>query len=262
MTNKEYRQTEGISRSELNILRTQSPFHLKYALENPGEEDTKSLHFGRASHKMILEPDTFFDEFVVAPLCDRRTKEGKEIYSRFLLEAEGKEIIEHDELDMILAMKESIDANPVARALLTGECEQSFFWTDDATGEKLKVRPDCMTEYNGRKYIVDYKTTDSCADGHFERSVNRYGYKFQAGMYREGVFQNTFEDYGFAFVAQEKKAPFAARVFICNDDFLQEGFEQFRQTLDIYHWCKTNDNFYGYEGADSIVTELCGEGEI
>ena len=48
-----------------------------------------------------------------------------------------------------------------------------------------------------RKFIVDYKTTDSCEDGHFERSARQYGYKFQSGMYTEGVTINTGDDYDF-----------------------------------------------------------------
>ena len=80
-------------------------------------------------------------------------------------------------------------------------------------------------------------------------------------MYREGVFQNTFEDYGFAFVAQEKKAPYAARVYICNEDFIQEGYEQFRTAISTYHWCKEHDNLYGYEGPENVTSELLGEGE-
>ena len=262
MTNKEYRETDGVSRSELFVLFSQTPMHLKYRQENPTEDDTPALAEGRAVHKYILEPDTFFDEFVVAPQCDRRTKEGKEIYNNFVAEAAGKEVIAQDLMDKIMEMTKVLNQNETARKFLTGEHEQSFFWTDAKTGEACKVRPDCITEVNGKKYIVDYKTTDSCQDGHFERSVRKYGYKFQAGMYVEGLFQNTFDEYGFAFVAQEKKAPFAVRVYVCNEDFISEGFEQFRQTLDLYHWCKEHDKWYGYEGADNIITDLVGEGDI
>ena len=164
--------------------------------------------------------------------------------------------------EKITAMADAVNMNEQARKFLDGLHEESFFWTDAETGEKCKVRPDCIAEVDGKKYIVDYKTTDSCMDGHFERSVRKFGYKFQAGMYREGVFQNTFEDYGFAFVAQEKKAPFAVRVYVCNEDFINEGFEQFRQTLNLYHWCKLNDKWYGYEGAENIITDLVGEEDI
>lgn len=262
MTNKEYRQHEGVSRSELSILLKQTPLHFKYASDHKGEEDSKALHEGRVFHKMNLEPDTFLEEFAIIPECDRRYKEGKEIYAKFLAECENKEPCTKEEYEKAKEMKKAIDANPVAKALLTGDCEQSFFWTDATTGEPCKVRPDCMTEYEGKKYIVDYKTTDSCADGAFEHSVRKYGYKFQSGMYREGVFQNTFEDYGFAFVAQEKKAPYAVRIYFCTEDFIQEGYEQFRKAIGIYHFCKTNDVWCGYEGVEGIPTTLEGEGDI
>ena len=262
MTNAEYRKEEGVARSDLFVLFNQTPLHMRYRMDNPNEEDTPALLEGRAAHKLILEPETFEDEFVVAPQCDRRTKEGKEIYAKFLESAEGKAVIHSDMKETITAMAVAVNMNEQARKFLDGLHEKSFFWTDAETGEKCKVRPDCIAEVDGKKYIVDYKTTDSCMDGHFERSVRKFGYKFQAGMYREGVFQNTFEDYGFAFVAQEKKAPFAVRVYVCNEDFINEGFEQFRQTLNLYHWCKLHDKWYGYEGAENIITDLVGEGDI
>lgn len=262
MTNKEYREHAAVSRSELSVLLKNTPLHFKYAIDHPEEKDSKSLAFGRAAHKYILEKELFSLEFAVAPNVDRRTKAGKEEYEAFLTESAGKEVITADEYETIKAMSNAIDEDPFARRFLTGLCEQSYFWTDKETGEECKVRPDCITDYEGKKYIVDYKTTDSCADGHFERSVRQYGYKFQSGMYREGVFQNTFEDYGFVFVAQEKKPPFACRVYVCNEDFLIEGYEQFRKAISLYHWCKTNECWYGYEGSETLVSELVGEGDI
>lgn len=261
VTNDEYRAKEGVSRSQLSILLSQTPLHFKYAEENKGKEDTPALVFGRAAHKYILEKESFFDEFAVAPQCDRRTKDGKEIYANFLIQSEGKSVISSDDYKAIEEMSKAIDETPLARPLLTGECEQSFFWTDAETGEICKIRPDCITEYAGKKYLVDYKTTDSCADGHFERSVRKFGYKFQSGMYREGFFQNTFDDVGFVFVAQEKKPPYAARVYFCSDEFINEGCEQFRKAISIYHYCKETGNWYGYSGPDNTLTYLYEEGE-
>lgn len=261
LTNKAYRMHEGISRSELNILLTQSPMHMRYAQLHKPEETTALLE-GRAAHKFILETNDFANEFAVAPQCDRRTKEGKEIYAAFLEESADKDVLTEESMNKIKEMANVILQHETAMKFLTGEHEKSFFWTDSLTGELCKVRPDCLAEVNGKKYIVDYKTTESCADGQFERSVRKYGYKFQTGMYREGVFQNTFDDYGFVFVAQEKKPPYAVRVFICNEDFINEGYEQFRQAINTYHWCKENNNWYGYEGPNNIVSDLIGEGDI
>ncbi len=253
MTNKEYREHEGVSRSELNILLQKTPLHLKYAQEHK-EEDSLALLEGRAAHKMVLEPESFYKEFAVAPKCDRRTAEGKATYAAFLEESEGKDVITDETMTKITEMAEALKENEFAVKLLTGEYEQSFFWTDAETGEKCKVRPDCLSVVDGQKYIVDYKTTDSCADGMFERSVRKYGYKFQAGMYREGVFQNTFDEYKFAFVAQEKKAPYASRVYICTDGFVQEGYTQFRRAITLYHLCKENNDWHGYD-EDILIEE-------
>lgn len=261
MTNEDYRKTDGISRSELSVLLNQTPLHFKYLQEQKGKEDTQAFAFGRAAHKYILEKDDFYNEFLVLPKIDRRTKEGKEKYQSLMEMAENKEIISAEDFDKIVEMSDQIDRTPLARELLTGQVEQSFWWTDSETGEKCKVRPDCITEYEGRKYLVDYKTTDSCQDGHFERSARKYGYKFQVGMYREGVFQNTFDDYGFIFVAQEKKPPYAARVYFCTDAFIDEGYEQFRKVLNLYHYCKENDDWFGFEGANGTYTELVEEGD-
>lgn len=258
MSQKEYREAAGISRSELFKI-SRSPMHFKYALENP--EDSSSLAFGRALHKYVLEKDDFGNDFIILPEINRRTKAGKEEYERYQIEAfnSDKELISRNDMTVIMDMYEAVMAHPMAKGLLTGIHEKDFFWTDTITGEKCKCRPDCLTEYNGDKYIVDYKSTDSCEDGHFERSCRKYGYKFQAGMYTEGVFQNTFEQYGFAFVAQEKKPPYAVRVYLCTPEFVAQGYDQFREYIGIYHSCKETGDWYGYEGAMGVPTELMEE---
>lgn len=258
MLQKEYREAEGISRSELFKI-ARSPMHFKYALENPA--DSPALSFGRALHKYVLEKEDFHKEFTILPEINRRTKAGKEEYERFQIEAfeNGKELVSRDDMTVIMEMYEAVMAHTMARRLLEGEHEKDFFWTDAVTGEKCKCRPDCLTVYEGNKYIVDYKSTDSCEDGHFERSCRKYGYKFQAGMYTEGVFQNTFEQYGFVFVAQEKKAPYAVRVYFCTPEFVAQGYDQFRELIGVYHSCRETGNWYGYEGAMDMPTELMEE---
>ena len=257
MTNKEYRQHIGVSKSDLQELE-KSPMHFKYRMEHK-KEDTPALLFGRACHKYILEKDDFFNEFAVMPNVDRRTKVGREEYAEFMAMAERKGIdaITQEQFDTIKAMAEQIDNNKLARELLTGECEQSFFWTDEKTNEPCKCRPDCLKR--DKKLIVDYKTTDSCQDGHFERSVKKYGYKLQAGMYCEGLFQNDLETYGFVFVAQEKTEPYAVRIYKCNNEFIRQGYDKFRELIGLYHKCKKSDTWKGYDYNGLSVVELKGD---
>ena len=256
MTANDYRKAEGLSRSELWVM-SKTPFHFHYAQTHSEEKETEALRFGTAAHKFILEEEDFFDEYAIAPKLDRRTKEGKETWKA--LEETGKTVLTVDELEVLKEMKASIDAVPLARELLQGEHEQSFFWTDAETGIKCKIRPDCLTEKDGKFFCIDYKTTDSCADGHFERSVRKYGYKLQAGMYTEGLFQTTLEEWQFGFVVQEKAAPYAVRVYLCSPDFTAEGVDMFREYIGLVKQCESTGQWYGYEGPFGEPGELVGE---
>ncbi|PNX51333.1 MAG: hypothetical protein BV456_03535 [Thermoplasmata archaeon M8B2D] len=258
MTNKEYREHEGISKSSLWEI-NKSPLHFKYKMDNP-REDTQALLFGRAIHKYILESDTFFNEFAICPQIDRRSKSGKEEYDNFIQLSNGKDIITQSDFDIILEMKKSIDSLTDVVELLKGDYEQSYFWTDQITGEKCKCRPDVINHKN--KLIVDLKTTDSCEDNHFEWSCKKYGYKLQAGMYCEGIFQNTFDEYGFKFIAIEKKQPYAVRIYNCTPEYINQGYDKFRELLGIYHECKIKNEWKGYDRIEAREVDLLADDYI
>lgn len=260
ITNREYRQREGISKSSLEYFK-KSPLHFKYAEEHP-KEDTPSLLFGRAAHKYILEKEHFFDEFAIAPKIDRRTTQGRLDWMDFTDNLNGRDVITEEQFETIKEMDAAIDAYPLARQLLTGVHESSYFWIDAPTGEICKCRPDCLTEYEGKPYISDYKTADSCADGCFERNVKRFSYRLQAGQYTEGLFNCELEEYGFVFVAQEKKAPYAVRIYFCDPEFIREGGDEFRTLMGIYHECKTTGRYWGYEGPFGTTATLYADDHV
>lgn len=245
--NNSYDMVLGVRRSALWEMR-KSPAHYLYAVQNPPKE-TPSLLFGTAAHKYVLETDDFWDSYILAPEVDRRTKEGKTTWQEYItqLEESGKASVSISDYNTILDMNASILQNPTASILLkTGVHEVPVQWVDPGTGEFCKCRPDCLTQYKGEKYIVDYKTTTSCEDGHFERSCRYYGYKLQAAMYVEGLFQSTLESYKFAFVAQEKNPPYAVRVYFCDQGFIDEGMEIYRTLMDKYHECVLTGEWPGY----------------
>lgn len=241
-----YDDIPAVRRSDLWELR-KSPAHYLYRITHE-QETTPALAFGTAAHKWILEPDTFWDDYALAPNADRRTQKGKDAWFVFLEESEGKTAITKTDLQIIKDMDAAILANPTASVLLKGgQHEVPIEWKDEWTGEPCKCRPDVITTYNGRNYIVDYKTTTSCTDGAFERACKMYGYKLQAAMYISGAFASTLEPYRFAFVAQEKTPPYAVRCYFCDDGFIEEGMQMFRDLIKLYHKCKESGSWPGYE---------------
>jgi len=258
MTEKEYRRQDGISRSELWRLR-ESPEKFRWYQDHP-EPPTPALILGTAAHKLLLEPDTFNDEFAVAPECDRRTKDGREAYSAFLESSEGKSIITLADYQKAAEMAQKARETPFVNKLLNGERERPFFWVDDLTGEPCKIRVDCITTVSidgiPTTAIVDYKTTaDASTDG-FMRSAINYGYDFQAGMYCEGVKRATGEKPIFIFIVQEKTAPYAVNVLLADELVVRRGYDIFRNLIGVYHKCKTTGNWYGYLGQFEDVHKL------
>lgn len=254
MTEREYRKHPAISRSELWRIR-ESPQKFKYYREHP-PEPTPALLFGQVFHKMLLEPDTFDEEFVAAPGVNRRTKEGKQILENFASKHENQKIIPAEMFDQAKEMCDAVKREPLAVKLLKGKSELPFFWTDEMTGEECKCRVDVLnTEYR-QPIIVDAKTTADASTESFIRSAINYGYDFQAAMYSEGVEKNIGKKPLFVFIAVEKDPPFSVNILQADELMLRRGYDLFREYIGIYHDCKMTGNFYGYLGKLNQINNL------
>lgn len=249
MTEQEYNLAEGVRRSDLWLI-NDSPEKFKYAHDNP-QEPTPALLFGSACHKMVLEPETFSDEYAIAPVCDRRTKDGKAIWEEFSEENQGKTIITAADGEVMVDMEAALNRCSLAHSLihLDGETEVPFFWTDAETGEKCKVKLDRLINcLDGRVAVVDYKTAASAQTDAFNRSIFKHGYHVQAAMYTEAVQTSKKLDYRpvFIFIVQEKKAPYAVNVVQVSPDVMEVGSKLFHKLLKTYHACKELDDWPGY----------------
>lgn len=254
MTEKEYRQHAAISRSELWHIR-ESPQKFKYYKENP-PEPTPSLLFGRVFHKMLLEPDTFNEEFVVAPDASRRTKEGKQMWEAFVAAHETQTIIPAEMYSKSKEMCEAVKREPLAVKLLNGTAEVPFFWTDEMTGEDCKCRVDVLNTEYSQPIIVDVKTTADASTDAFIRSAINYGYDMQSAMYSDGVEKNIGKKPLFVFIAVEKEPPYAVNILQADELLLRRGYDLFREYIGIYHDCKMTGNFYGYLGRLNQINNL------
>ena len=259
MTEKEYNAAPGIRRSDLWRIR-ESPEKFKWAMDHP-EPQSSSLIFGSMVHKLLLEPDTFADEYIVAPQIDRRTKAGKEEYAAFCETAKEKCVISLEDYETATAMVGKAMADPsVAKLLMTGQHEVPYLWTDPDTGLACKVKCDCVTQMPGLAVpvIVDYKTTTNAQTGAFIRDAVKYGYFFQAAMYSEGLKRATGLDAQplFCFIVQEKKPPYAINTCTVSNDGLTKGMDIFRELIGIYRDCLETGDWYGYLGPTHTPNEI------
>lgn len=248
MTEREYRAHPAISRSELWRIH-ESPEKFQFFRDNP-PAPTPSLLFGQVVHKLLLEPETFDRDFVVAPAIDRRTSAGKEVYAAFSASVGDRAIITQDDYSKAAMMAQKCLKEPMVRKLLDGQRETPFFWTDPDTGEVCKCRVDCLTTLDSGPVIVDYKTASSAATDVFNHSIYKYGYHFQAAMYSTGVMEalGLTERPGFVFVVQEKAPPYSVNIISVPPEVMLAGLDTYRELLGRYHECQMTGYWYGYTG--------------
>lgn len=248
ISNAEYRKKEGLSSSDIKKM-MKSFAHWKYFKDHPeDDDDTPSLKFGRACHKFMLEPYDFDNEYIIMPKVDRRTKEGKEIYAKFELESEGKEIIDEETYDKLVDMRDMLYRTPYVKQLIKGEHEKSFFWTDEATGIKCKCRPDSFGKFGNHNIIIDYKTAENAETSAFMRSALKYNYDVQAAHYTAGLEKIYGNDYLFIFIAQETKPPYLVNVLQADAYFMDNGREIRNMMLETYKKCLELDEYPAYMG--------------
>lgn len=256
ITNAEYRTKDGISSSDLKkMMKSMATF--KYAKDHPEENnDSEALQFGRAYHKLMLEPDDFDNEFIVSPKFDRRTKEGKAAYEEFLKNAEGKEVINEETYQKLLEMQKALYSTPFVKLLIKGEHEKSFFWKDEKTGIQCKCRPDSFGQIKDQYVAIDLKTTNDAETDHFMRDALKYGYDIQAAHYCEGLESVYEKPFKFIFIAQEKTAPYLVNVLEADEYFMASGKELRDTLLEKYGKCLETDEWSGYMDEKSGINSL------
>lgn len=254
MTEREYRAHPAISRSDLWTLR-QSPEKFKWEREHPSPP-TPALLLGQATHKLLLQPESFDEEFAVAPALDRRTAAGKAAWAEWAEAAEGKTIITPDMMEHARAMAGAVLDCDKAVKLLQGAKEQAYFWKETTTGEACKCRVDCLNTSLSSPVIIDFKTAADASTESFMRAAVSYGYDFQSGMYTDGAEANIGDRPRFVFIVVEKDPPYAVNILQADELFVCHGIDVFRDLIGIYHDCKQADDWYGYLGKQNAINTL------
>lgn len=219
-----------------------SPAHLKAWLAAPPEK-TPAMRIGSLTHLGILQPDLFASSTAVAPIVDRRTKEGKSIWEQFQGQNVGKEIITNDEREQLNAMRDAVRIHPAASSLLAdGSAEVSVFNDCTETSLSLKARMDWVRG----DAIVDLKTTEDASPAGFAKSVSSYRYDLQAAHYRRMLKLQGRGDLPFYLIAVEKEAPFAVAVYRLDEGDLTLADMQMQQQLRAIAACAEFNSWPAY----------------
>lgn len=230
-----YRQHPAVANSDLSLI-AKSPAHYKWRKENP-EETKEHFIFGRALHKLLLEPDDFDKEFIFAPELNMRTKDGKAQMEAFIKGNSGMEILTTGMKTDLYGIVESIKNNAFVKKILNmcSQREVSMFWTDKETGVDCKGRADLITL--GDPIIFDLKSSRDAGIDYFSRALYDYGYFRQAAYYSDGYEAITSMNPSFCFIVFEKEPPYGVMTYLIDQRAINAGQELYHRDLRTYKKC-------------------------
>lgn len=231
---------DHISASEIKtFLKSPASYYYdKYGKKERSDE--RHFSIGSGLHEMILEPELFNTNYIVAPKFDRRTKEGKLKYEEFVLLSNGKTILFEDEMEMIVKMAQNALLNHTFLELMKDSYrELSCYTTDHLTGLKLKMRPDSISKT--KSTITDIKSCLDSSPKKFKGDVYSYGYSLSAAYYMDFIKRENY-----VFAAMEKQAPYQVSLYTLNDEMIEYGRQQYRMGLDLLKWSYDNNYWCSY----------------
>lgn len=166
----------------------------------------------------------------------------------------GKTLLSADDLDAVKSMSDAARAHPVTKVIMGlhgGMAEASIFWVDPETGAPCRIRPDyhvppCAMFPNG--LIIDGKSNDDSSPVGFARNAWNSEMYFQAAFYSDG-FQHHYrtpEPPVFAWLSQERDAPFATAYYSAPADLVQFGRKKYRRLLRVFAGCLSSGQWPGY----------------
>jgi hypothetical protein len=236
-----YHKVPGISSSKIRRF-GQSQLHA-FEEEN---ETTPAMKFGTAAHSLIVEGEEAFVNNVVCLTGSPYTNANKELKKEY--EGRGLTVITAQEKDTLYSMKEALIPEGIKHlsadegeypSMFNSPFERAIFWWEQDL--LLKVKSDVlrypvnMPHKSNSIILVDYKTTADCSVKGFTSSIRKYQYDLQAAWYKRGFEKAGFNVADFIFVAQEKKKPFASKIFRMSHTDMDSGWQRMESLLTEYN---------------------------
>lgn len=241
-TDEEYfNDRRFVTNSMLTKIKQGGVQHLQAYLE--GRFDSKKHdQVGKHFHCIVLEPhkeeERFYvidDRAIVIELSaefksPRATKKYKEWLQDNLKNAGGREIIEWEDYDNNIRMKEKLLSYKPIRDLVQNKnnvFEKIFY----GKNQEYNIDMKCMCDIrNYGNYIADLKSTkDPVTPGNVMSIIRKYGYHRQAATYLEITGEEQF-----FFIFVEKTYPFTCGIVEISQSTLKEARQENDSLLKTY----------------------------
>jgi len=265
-----YRGWDAVNSSRLNKLGAGSALHFLANIS----DSTPSLNLGRVYHSLVLTPENFADEFLLADSCSGKTAKGASCKKGGAVIFEGDQfckihtppeydsdaspdqyIVTASAWDAAHRMMESTLNNDFASDLLSDtEREIGYVWEEPTSGLLCKGLIDADSEE--RDAIIDLKSTRAVSPHDFTRSVVKYGYHRQMAFYSNGAVLCDRPRSKRYWVAQESLPPWDCAVYEPSPEMMSRAAETLYRWLSMIGKCIENDEWPGFGAYGPLKLDL------
>lgn len=205
---------------------------------NAKRDPSKEMIFGSAIHCLLLYPDLFEDQFAVAPDVDRRTKDGKATWERFVEESGGKQVISGEDLDEANQIVVSILGNQSIKDAIK-KCDHfEKPWQEEIHELPFRGFFDAYCS----EYVIEFKTTSDASPQNFIRDFINRKYHIQAALYSQA------SGLPIKYIVAETKAPYNFYMADVSQDVINYGWNELLKLSELFHQCMTLNAWdKGYE---------------
>lgn len=257
LSNELYHSGAGVSKSGLDKI-AQSGAHYYHAYgqrqealaaaDEAGEEyvgapwvermtsETGYTILGRAMHCLMFEPAQFGREFIRAEKFSGTGSRSAQ--AEWNASIGTRTPLRVEEMQALSEMRASLGRSKAITRILDktqGVGEVSVYWTDEPTGELVRVRPDWW-RHDG--IVVDLKCVQDASPEAFARICAQRRYYMADALYSDGcAIASQGTDYtfrNFLFVAVESKPPYECAVYHLDEISRDIGRQEYRRLLDKY----------------------------
>tara|TARA_R100000152_G_C6782033_1_gene218078 strand:- start:5370 stop:6203 length:834 start_codon:yes stop_codon:yes gene_type:complete len=245
-----YFENKAVNQSLLKQV-LKSPLHAWHYMNTPNEP-TPAMALGTAIHTKLLEYDLFEEKIAVLPEINRRTKEGKEQYNRFVASAKGKTIITQEQnkrCDAAFAMVCKNDKFCNILDDVNYEHELALGWEDKKHKMNCKA---CLDLINFEtKEIIDLKTTSDASYSGFSRSSANFMYHLQAAFYLRAAtglsgVEAMKDGWTYKIMAVESVQPHGCAMFEFDKNAIAEGDRLVERAMTAWANALVWSEFDGY----------------
>lgn len=241
----------SISSSGLRaLLPPGCPAQYRYDRDNP-KPPKREFDLGNATHTEILG-DGHEIEVIDAP--NWMKADAREL--RDAAYDQGKVPLLAREYEQVQAMAGAVRQHPQAGPLFAGKgiAERSLYWTDPATGVRVRVRPDWLKELPGLTLCVDLKSTRDANPEAVSRTIRDYSYHQQDALYIDGITAVLKPvDVRFVFVFVSKTPPYLVTVRELVQQDRDIGRARNEKALRIYADCQRTSQWPDWTGPTTEI---------